>query len=92
MSIEPFSGIALTSDLRFYVSFLKDDAKIALTYPWISEDKSFQILSCSERVVVSVLDLSTSKTVKGMELLEKLFGKNLTTRNWNTILKIGLLI
>ncbi len=89
---EPFSGIRLTPDVRFYVSFLKDEPRISLTLPWISDDTSYQIISIKNKMIVSYLDLSKGKTVKGMDSLEKLFGKNLTTRNWNTIEKIGLMI
>jgi hypothetical protein len=41
------------------------------------------------KIIVSVLDITNSNTPKGMEDLEKLFGKNITTRNWNTIQKIN---
>jgi uncharacterized protein (DUF1697 family) len=41
--------------------------------------------------VFSVLDLSKGKgTPDVMSILEKEFGSKLTTRNWNTILKILL--
>jgi hypothetical protein len=39
--------------------------------------------------VFSVLDLSKGKgTIDTMSILEKEFGPNVTTRNWNTILRI----
>ena len=37
----------------------------------------------------SVLDLSEAKTTKAMEVLEKFYGKDITTRNWNTIERIA---
>lgn len=84
----PFEAVPIHKDIRLYVSFLKDEPKIEMTLPYYSKDNTFQILSISNRIICSVLDLSTTKTPKGMEELEKLFGKNTTTRNWNTILKI----
>ena len=84
----PFKTINFHKDIRLYVSFLKDESKIEMTLPYCSKDNSFQIISLSNRTICSVLDLTTTKTPKGMDELEKLFGKNITTRNWNTILKI----
>jgi uncharacterized protein (DUF1697 family) len=49
-------------------------------------------LRVSEREVCSVLTLSpNSGTTKAMDILEKEFGKNVTTRNWNTVIKIAQL-
>lgn len=58
------------------------------TVPYISEDKAFQIISIRDKTILSALDLSVTSTPKGMDDLEKLFGKNITTRNWNTIRRI----
>lgn len=85
----PFSNIAVTRDIRLYVSFLKETPEENVTLPWISEDKSFRIIAVRNRIVCSVLDLSATKTPTGMDFLEKLFGKNITTRNWNTLIRIG---
>ncbi|WP_394751122.1 DUF1697 domain-containing protein [Spongiimicrobium salis] len=84
----PFEAIAVTKETRLYVSFLMDPPEIELSLPWISEDKGYQILEIRENSVYSVLDLGISKTPKGMEALERLFGKNTTTRNWNTLKRI----
>lgn len=85
---KPFEKIDYHKDIRMYVTFLKDNPTSHLDLPHFSKDNSYQIISISNRIICSVLDLSTTKTPKGMEELEKLFGKNITTRNWNTILKI----
>ena len=85
----PFSGIEITNETRLYISFLRNKPQTDLLLPWISEDKSFHILQIDGANIISVLDLGIGKTVKGMEALEKLFGKDITTRNWNTILRIG---
>jgi uncharacterized protein (DUF1697 family) len=85
----PFQAIGVTKEIRLYVSFLKDKPSSDLTLPWTSEDGSFRILEVKDRMVCSVLDLSVTKTPKGMDALEQLFGKQITTRNWNTLLRIG---
>lgn len=84
----PFEEINVHKDIRLYVSFLKDAPKVGLTIPYFSEDKTYKIISVRDKIILSVLDLSTTSTPKGMDDLEKLYGKNITTRNWNTIRKV----
>ncbi|NGF76873.1 DUF1697 domain-containing protein [Fluviicola sp. SGL-29] len=86
---DPFKGIAVTKDTRLYVTFLKSKPTMQLPLPYVSADESFQIIFVSNTAVLSVLDLSIGKTVKGMDDLEKLFGKEVTTRNWNTVVKLA---
>ena len=85
---DPFKGIEVTKDIRLYVSFLATEPEVELSLPWANENKSYQILDIKDKAIVSVLDLSGTKTVKGMASLEKMFGKNITTRNWNTIKRV----
>jgi uncharacterized protein (DUF1697 family) len=86
--LAPFKNIEVTKNIRFYVSFLKQEPRIEIILPWISDDKTFQILDIKNKAIFSVLDLSNTSSIKGIEILEKLFGKEITTRNWNTISKI----
>jgi len=86
---DPFKKITLTSAIRFYISFLKkEDPSHTLQIPWTSEDTSYTIIRKQGRVILSVLDLSIAKTPKAMGFLEQYFGKDITTRNWNTIKRI----
>lgn len=89
---EPFAGITVTKDTRLYVAFLKEQSPVDLVFPWVSEDGSYRILSYEDKAVCSVLDLSLTGTIDAMAALERFFGKNLTTRNWNTVVKIGGLL
>lgn len=84
----PFKTVEVTETIRLYVSFLKNEPKNQLTLPYLSKDESFQIIEVRGKTIFSVLDLSKGKTVKGMDDLEKNFGKEITTRNWNTIIKL----
>lgn len=88
----PFSGIEITKETRLYLSFLKTEPKETQATPWQNDDLAFRILGYREATVISVLDLSKTKTVDGMKSLEVLFGKDITTRNWNTVEKIGKLL
>lgn len=85
---DPFKNETLTKDTRWYVSFLRSESERALSLPWASDDNSFRMLNLSDNTLYSVLDLSISKTPKGMEAIERFFGKDITTRNWNTINRI----
>lgn len=85
----PFEGIEVTRDIRLYISFLKEVPENKLTLPWFSEDKSFRIIAIREKEICSVLDVSVTKTPKGMEVLEQFFGGEITTRNWNTLIRIS---
>ena len=75
-------------DLRLYVTFLKESPKEEFPLPWKSQDGAFQMLEINDRMIFSILDVSVSKTTDAMNVLEKNFGKEITTRNWNTLLKI----
>ncbi len=85
---DPFKNISVHKDIRLYVSFLKHSPANNLPLPYTTKDNAFKILSVENKTIISVLDLSVSSTTIGMEELEKHFGKNITTRNWNTIGKI----
>lgn len=85
---QPFSGIEVHKDIRLYVSFLKEAAQSDLKLPWASPDNSYQILELRDKTVLSMLDLSLTGTPQTMESLEKIYGSDMTTRNWNTIERI----
>ncbi|MDP3929735.1 MAG: DUF1697 domain-containing protein [Bacteroidota bacterium] len=89
MAVNPFSEIEPTKDTRFYVSFLKERSKANLDLPYVSVDGSFQILGIHDKIILSFLDVSKAKTPQVMDIIEKTYGKEITTRNWNTLLKIA---
>ena len=86
---DPFKAIDVKPQTRLYVTFL--------TEPPIAEPDlkslngpQFQIINASATEVCSVLTLSENgQTTELMAGLEKALGKNITTRNWNTVLKIA---
>lgn len=86
MESNPFSEITLTEDIRRYISFLKQPLdKTILELPYTTVDNSFEILYFTGSEVISVLNVSKIKSTDAMQVLEKTFGKNMTTRNWNTL-------
>jgi len=88
LNADPFKDVKITKDVRLYISFLKNNKEIDLKLPWSSSDNSYKIIDKKHHNIFSVLDLSISKTPKAMGTLEIYFGKNITTRNWNTIKRV----
>lgn len=88
LELNPFKDEIETKDTRWYVSFLKQETTVSIDIPWTSGDGSFRIIHATPSAVFSVLDLSVAQTTLGMNMLEKLYGKEITTRNWNTLMKL----
>lgn len=85
----PFKGITVTKDIRLSITFLSEPPKPKLKIPYASADKALRILRLKSDYLATVLDLSKgSGTVDAMAVIEKEFGKNVTTRNWNTVMKV----
>ena len=85
----PFKNVEVTKDIRLYISFLNENMSIDISLPWSTEEGSFKILEIMNRTVISVVDLTNTKTTKSMAILERFFGKNITTRNWNTLKRVA---
>jgi len=85
-SLNPFKNIKSASQTRFYVTFTKGKPKTDLHLPM--EGTGYTILGIFHDVVCSVVDLSSTRTPHIMQILEKIFSKGITTRNWNTIIRM----
>jgi uncharacterized protein (DUF1697 family) len=91
VATDPFKEIPVTSHTRLYVTFLSSSKKSTLEIPYITPELT--ILSANDSEICSVIEISSSKnTTDLMGLIEKEWGKNVTTRNWNTIQKIANLL
>jgi uncharacterized protein (DUF1697 family) len=88
---DPFRNIAVTSGKRLYVTFLPDRHHHPLAIPYASDNQGFQLIDQTDTMLFSVLDLDRTGTPDAMKILEKNYGKNITTRNFNTIQKISKL-
>jgi len=88
-SSAPFKGIEAGPGIRLYVSFLSQGTKKpSLRIPYATPQKELRILNVSATEVFSVVDLEQGMgTPEAMAIIEKEFGSDLTTRNWNTVLK-----
>lgn len=84
----PFLNESLDKTIRFYTTFLSDSSKSQIPLPWQSEDGAYRIIYHKGRIICSVLDLSVSKSPEAMGILQSFYGKKITTRNWNTVVRI----
>lgn len=84
----PFKDVMPSKDNQLYVSFLRKETETNLKLPWSNFDDSYKIICNTDKTILSVVDVSITKIPKEMETLEKYFGTDITTRNWNTIKRI----
>lgn len=86
---DPFKKIKAEDHLHFYISFLKKRSRKGNTEIKI---EGLKIIRDQDDMICCVMDKTKLQSTKGMELLDKYFDKSVTTRNWNTIRKIGALL
>ena len=86
---KPFKGIEATPDTGLYVTFLSEEPEKALCAPFSTPGGEMRTLRVAGREVFAVVTRSAGgRTVEFMQILEKKFGRQITTRNWNTIQKV----
>lgn len=88
---DPFKGIEVTKETRLYVTFLSHKPKSTFKAPYQTPDKLFQILKATDDAIFGVLSVKDAHSVDAMNFIDKEFGKEVTTRNWNTIVKVAAL-
>jgi uncharacterized protein (DUF1697 family) len=87
---DPFKNITVTPQTRLYITLLPEKTKSSLKAPYASAEKDVRILKISPGEVLTALTISQDRgTVELMSFLDKEFGKAVTTRSWNTIVKIS---
>lgn len=86
---KPFKDIDVTKQTRLYVTFFYDKPKTKLPISNGGEGSNFIILSQTDTEICCVLIVTPEKnTIDLMNVIDKEYGKKVTTRNWNTIEKI----
>lgn len=88
---QPFEKITIHPNIRLYVTFIKEKKSSNTIQEKTLESEGFKIILQEKDLCLSVVDLNIEGSTKAMEKLEKILGKNITTRNWNTILKLAQL-
>lgn len=80
---DPFKSVKVDKDTRLYVTFMTDSSGAKLN----KDHQENGVHAINKDYVASVLRVGTG-TPDHMDYLVKQFGSNITTRNWNTVLKI----
>lgn len=88
MEAKPFGEREHTKQTNLTVTFLKNKPAIELDSLRKIGDEGYEILGMQDGAVYSVLDLTSAKTPQLMSWLERQLGKEITTRTWNTVLRI----
>jgi uncharacterized protein (DUF1697 family) len=86
----PFRGRKFSPQMKVQVTFLVQETKKNAKFPFLLAAKEFRIVQVSAREICTAVDLSTNaRTPELMRVLEKQFGKDVTTRTWTTIEKVA---
>lgn len=86
---EPFKPVKITPETRLYVTFLANKPPGKLKAAPFETPEGAKVLRVTPSEVCAAIELSPGAgTPELMKSIEKEFGRDVTTRNWNTILKI----
>lgn len=80
----PFNGYEHSPKNSLNVTFLKH----VPSRRHIFEGRGYRFLRITDREICSVIDTTSSKTPDYMAKVEKLYGKQITTRTWKTVERI----
>src|SRR5437899_4674629 len=87
--MNPFKDVKLTPETRLYVTFLSEKPTPGQKAKLRAAGKDFKLLRVSDREVCSGITISPQRhTTDLMAQLEKELGRKVTTRNWNTIVRV----
>ena len=90
ISRNPFPGLVHSPNTYLNVTFLKYEVNKKLDFPM--EDKGYRIVQVYKREICFIIDQRYGNTPYMMSQLEKTFDKKVTTRTWNTVIRINALL
>lgn len=85
---DPFHGLTHGSSSYLLATFFKHPKTLPFVTPHQPAGKPYKIIGCYDNVLFSVTDNTVVKTTDLMTWLEKQFGKDITSRTWNTVRRI----
>lgn len=86
---DPFKGMTHSNGSYLLVTFMKQPQKPEFTLPYQPPGKSYEIIGAKNDMLFSVIDNTSGKTSDLMVWLERQFGKDITSRTWNTMQRIN---
>lgn len=86
----PFGELKHENSGKTYltVTFFKTPPKVLPPLPYKPKGKAFEFVASVNGALCCVVDLTAGKTPDLMAYLERQYGKQITTRTWNTISRI----
>lgn len=85
----PFRGVPVSPRTKLLVTLLSERPAGRFMGPYTSPERDFKVLRVEDRTVFSVVTLDGDRRSSGvMSFLERQFGTEQTTRNWNTIVRV----
>jgi len=93
IDLAPFKKVKVAPQIRLHVSFLPHNVEHSLKVSQRLQGTPYDILRASPGELCSVVDVTRKQdTTDLMKVLEKEFGKKITTRTWNTVERIAALL
>lgn len=89
VQIDPYKNIKITPDLYPFVTFTFETPKAQIKIPFQSPTGAFRILKQIDNALICILNRKESGTPIAMSELENIFGKSITSRTYNTVVKIA---
>jgi uncharacterized protein (DUF1697 family) len=86
LASDPYRAFRLNPSMKRIVTFLRDEPKSKLTLPLQVEGA--RLLSLNGRELFSAY-VPSPKGALFMSLIERTFGKEVTTRTWDTVAKVA---
>lgn len=82
----PFRTASADPHAAPFVSFVRD--RTVKLPENVATGKGYRILSVQDGIVLSVVDLASATTPSLMRVLDKEYGRGVTTRSWKTVEKL----
>lgn len=88
IALDPFKGLTHGLSSYLLVTFMKRPQETPFRLPHQPLDKPYKVLEATGGALFTTTDNSTIPTTDLMAWLEKQFGKEITSRTWNTVQRI----
>jgi uncharacterized protein (DUF1697 family) len=89
VTANPFGDRIHGADLYLLATFTKNPLKLQFKLPYQPPGKPYELISAIDDTLFTVTDNTLAKTPDVMVWLEKQFGKGISSRTWNTTLRIS---
>jgi uncharacterized protein (DUF1697 family) len=84
---DPFADVVSGRGLKLHVSFMAEEPQSHLKLPYDSPYGDFRILKPVD-LDLPVVAQANARFSNAMKLIDKEFGPKVTTRNWNTVIRV----